>query len=90
MLEGRTVEPSAEAVPAAGDAAAGVDEPPPPPQAARMAVISIVIVHIIGLLILSNLFILFLLGKSNQKILATTTVRYVDLLIDFVSLCSVI
>jgi hypothetical protein len=90
MLEGRTVEPSAEEVPVAEPAGAAAVLPPPPPQAAIMAVIRMVIVHIIGLLILSNLFILFLLGKSNQKILATTTVRYVDLLIDFVRLCSVI
>jgi hypothetical protein len=58
------VEPSAEAVPAAG-AAAGAAAEPPPPQAVKIAVIRIVIVHIMGLLILSNLFILFLLGKSN-------------------------
>jgi hypothetical protein len=67
------------AAPAAGAGVdAGAEVEPPPPQPAIMAVIRMVIVHIIGLLILLNLFILFLLGKSNQKILAVTPVCKID------------
>jgi hypothetical protein len=50
---------AAAAAPAAGDAAG--DELPPPPQPAKIAVIKIDNDHTIGLLILSNFFILILL-----------------------------
>jgi hypothetical protein len=60
MLGGMTVEPSAEEVPNAPDVGAAGDELPPP-HPARMAVISTVICHVMGLLMLLNLFIVILL-----------------------------